>query len=123
MRTKKERIEKKKKMEKFTPEATELTLHYEYVYQCVLCDSLRSHYLPNIHSCVFFAIISYAGRVQTFRVGDDIIYAPCSKFSCLIDCGLCVVAGCNVEMALFACKTCSNVGGMIKGDARSCRLL
>lgn len=49
----------------------------------------------------------------------DTLYAPCSKFSCLIDCGL-FDDGVGI---VPACKTCSSVGGIIKGDASSCKLL
>lgn len=50
----------------------------------------------------------------------DTLYAPCSKFSCLIDCGLLFDDGVGI---VPACKTCSSVGGIIKGDASSCKLL
>lgn len=53
-----------------------------------------------------------------------IFYALCSKFSCLIDCGLLAVGvGWRVAGIVFACRTCSNVCGIIRGDARSWRLL
>ena len=52
----------------------------------------------------------------------DTLYAPCSKFSCLIDCGLLFDDG--VAFGIVpACKTCSSVGGIIMGDASSCKLL
>lgn len=50
-------------------------------------------------------------------------YAPCIKFSCLIDCALEAWA-CSAVGIAPACRTCSSVaGGMIRGDVSSCRLL
>lgn len=52
-------------------------------------------------------------------------YAPCSKFSCLIDWPLdaCAWSAWSAVGIVPACKTCSSVGGMMRGDVRSCRLL
>lgn len=67
------------------------------------------------------------GERKTFSAllspfGGDGFYAPCSKFSCLIDWVL-VVCAWRVDGIAVVWRTCSSVGGMMSGDVSSCRLL